>query len=368
MASLAVSNLVKHYGEQVALNGVDLSIHSGEFFCVLGPSAAGKTTLLRTIAGLEPVTSGYVSIAETDVTTAPIQARDVAMIFQSFALYPHLSVRRNLAYPLKEAGMARASVSTRVEEIANQLGLTHTLDRLPSTLSGGEQQRVAIGRAIVRKPRILLLDEPLTNLDAKLRHDTRAGLKRLHRELGITMIYATPDQLEALSMGERIAILNAGKVQQVGTPDELYDVPNDQFVAGLVGSPAMNMVEGKVRSGAKRALATPFGELHDGPWTDALAPLADDTSVMLGVRPQDIALVDAQPQTAHAGVEQRATLRQLEPLGDLTVLDMDVAGAPIKMVLSEGRAASMRPGDALTIAIDIQQTHLFSKESGAALR
>src|SRR5918995_6916661 len=218
MAELQIRGLNKRFGDVRALDGVDLDVAAGEFFVILGPSAAGKTTTLRTIAGLERPDAGTIAFAGQDITRAPVQGRGMAMIFQTFALYPHLSTFDNLAYPLREAGTATGELRQRVGEIAEMLGIAHTLGRKPVTLSGGEQQRVAIGRALIRRPKLLLLDEPLTNLDAKLRHDTRAEFKRLHREFGMTMLYATPDELEALSMGQRIGILREGRVAQVGTP------------------------------------------------------------------------------------------------------------------------------------------------------
>src|SRR5499426_66709 len=242
MSDLVVAGLRKTFGSVAALDGIDLAIKAGEFFVVLGPSAAGKTTLLRSIAGLERTDSGRVVFAGADLTERPVRGRDMAMIFQTFALYPHLIVRENLAYPLREAGVDGREIGRRVDEVAAMLRIGHVLARKPATLSGGEQQRVAIGRALIRRPKLLLLDEPLTNLDAKLRHDTRAEFKRLHRELGMTMLYATPDQLEALSMGERIATLRAGEIVQVGTPRDLYASPADRFVATLVGAPAMNLL------------------------------------------------------------------------------------------------------------------------------
>ena len=197
---------------------------------------------MRAVAGLEKLNAGRVLFAGRDITDAPVQGRGMAMIFQTFALYPHLSVRANLAYPLREAGVDRAEIERRVREMAELLRISHTLGRKPTTASGGEQQRIAIGRALIRRPKLLLLDEPLTNLDAKLRHDTRAEFKRLHRELGMTMLYATPDELEALSMGQRIAVIRQGRIVQTGTPDELFDQPVDSFVAAKVGSPPMNLL------------------------------------------------------------------------------------------------------------------------------
>ena len=253
MSDLELDGLVKSYGRTRALDGVSLAISQGEFFCLLGPSAAGKTTTLRAIAGLLPLDSGQIRLDGRDITTAPVQGRGMAMIFQAFALYPHLTVRQNLAYPLREAGVEPGEIERRVGAIAEMLRIGHTLARKPGTASGGEQQRIAIGRALIRRPRLLLLDEPLTNLDAKLRHDTRAEFKRLHRELGMTMLYATPDELEALSMGQRVAVIREGRIVQTGTPDELFEAPGDSFVAAHVGSPRMNLIEGVSLAPATRS-------------------------------------------------------------------------------------------------------------------
>src|SRR5579863_7475672 len=215
---LEIKDVHRSFPAVEALRGVDLTVESGEFFAILGPSGAGKTTLLRTIAGIDRPSQGTIRLDGRDLSEIPVRSRDTAMVFQTFALYPHLSTFDNLAYPLREARVTKAEVVRRVGEVAEMLRLTHTLTRKPGTLSGGEQQRCAIGRALVRRPRLLLLDEPLTNLDAKLRHDTRAELNRLHRDLGsTTIIYATPDQLEALSMGRRVGVLREGQIVQVAT-------------------------------------------------------------------------------------------------------------------------------------------------------
>ena len=251
-----------------------MSPPASSFFVTLGPSAAGKTTTLRSIAGLERPDRGTIAFAAQDITHAPVQEQGMSMIFQTFALYPHLSPTfDNLAYPLREQRVGADQIRARVAEIAEMLGISHTLARKPNTLSGGEQQRLAIGRALVRRPKLLLLDEPLTNLDAKLRHDTRAEFKRLHRELGMTMVYATPDQLEALTMGERIAVLREGRIVQTGTPAELYERPADSFVATMVGAPPMNLLPGTVRTrAAGTVIELPFGEVDATRWRDAVTP------------------------------------------------------------------------------------------------
>jgi multiple sugar transport system ATP-binding protein len=361
VADLRVTGIAKRYGRVSALNGVDLAVASGEFFVILGPSAAGKTTLLRTIAGLERPDAGTIAFAGQDITRAPVQGRDMAMIFQTFALYPHLATFDNLAYPLRESGIATNEVRRRVAAIAEMLGITHTLARKPGTLSGGEQQRVAIGRALIRRPKLMLLDEPLTNLDAKLRHDTRAEFKRLHRELGMTMVYATPDQLEALTMGERIAVLREGRVVQTGPPDELYGAPCNSFVATMVGAPPMNLVPGRVRERHHgMVVELPFGEIDAARWRHVLANGAE---VLFGVRPQDLVPARAERR----GPQFPATVHLTEPLGDVTVIDVEAGGTVLKMALPEEEALSYDHGTPLAVELSLTDAHLFHRESGAAL-
>jgi multiple sugar transport system ATP-binding protein len=363
VSDLLVSGAVKRFGEVEALRGLDLEVAAGEFFCLLGPSASGKTTTLRAVAGLERLDAGTIRFAGQDVTWAPVQGRPVAMIFQTFALYPHLTIRENLAYPLREARVAAEARDRRVSEMAEKLGIGHTLGRRPATLSGGEQQRVAIGRALIRRPQLLLLDEPLTNLDAKLRHDTRAEFKRLHRELGMTMLYATPDQLEALTMAGRIGVLREGRIVQTGTPRELYAAPADRFVATLVGAPRMNLVPGTLRDGG-RTVALPFLDVTGGPWARALAGFPAGAPLWLGFRPHDVA-----PATdAARGARFRARVHLTEPLGDVTVLDLGAGDTVFKMVLPEERALGYRTGDELAVALDLENTHVFSRETGTAIR
>src|SRR5918996_306709 len=285
MAELQIRGLSKRFGDVRALDGIDLEVAAGEFFVILGPSAAGKTTTLRSIAGLERADRGTITFARQDITHAPVRGRGMSMIFQTFALYPHLSTFDNLAYPLREQSVRADQIRNRVGEIAQMLGITHTLGRKPNTLSGGEQQRLASGRRMGRGPNLLLRDEPLTNLDAKLRHDTRAEFKRLHRELGMTMVYATPDQLEALTMGERIAVLRDGRIVQTGTPEQLYLGPANQFVATMVGAPPMNLVPGTVREQAgSLVIRLPFTEVDGARWRN----LSSGADVLLGIRPHDL--------------------------------------------------------------------------------
>ena len=360
MSELHVSDLIKSFGDVHALQGVDLGIDAGEFFVILGPSAAGKTTTLRTIAGLERPDAGRIVFDGQDVTDAPVQGRGMAMIFQTFALYPHLSTFDNLAYPLRESGAAAAEMRQRVGEMAEMLGITHTLARKPNTLSGGEQQRVAIGRALIRRPKLLLLDEPLTNLDAKLRHDTRAEFKRLHRELGMTMVYATPDQLEALTMGERIAVLREGRVVQTGAPDELYLQPADSFVATMVGAPPMNLVPGTTRQHTDRTvIELPFAEVDAARWP----ALPSGAEVLFGIRPHDLSPA-GDPKR---GPSFAATVHLTEPLGDVTVIDLEANATILKMALPEEEALAYPMGKELTVELSVDDAHLFNRETGLAL-
>jgi multiple sugar transport system ATP-binding protein len=361
-AELILSGAVKRFGEIEALRSIDLEISAGEFFCLLGPSGAGKTTTLRAVAGLERLDAGRIHFGGEDLTHRPVRGRQMAMIFQTFALYPHLSVHDNLAYPLREARLDAGRIEQLVAAMAEMLGISHTLWRRPGTLSGGEQQRVAIGRALIGRPRLLLLDEPLTNLDAKLRHETRAEFKRLHRELGMTMLYATPDQLEALTMAQRIAVLREGKIVQTGTPRELYREPGDSFVATLVGAPRMNLIPGVLRGEATVAL--PFLEVSGGPWGRALRHFPAGAALWLGFRPQDVGPAGDRG----VGPRFRATVRLTEPLGDLTAVDLVARGAAFKMLMSEERAVQYRVGDELEVAFSVENTHVFARDTGTAIR
>jgi multiple sugar transport system ATP-binding protein len=356
-AKLTLSEVYKSYGQVRALAGLSFSVEEGRFFALFGPSSVGKTTALRAISGLVQPDSGSIAIAGIDVAHAPIKGRGVGMVFQSFALYPHLTVYRNLAYPLVEEGVAKSEIHKRVLETAEMLRLEHRLSRKPATLSGGEQQRVALGRALIRRPRILLLDEPLTNLDAKLRHEMRAELKRLHQQFGMTTIYATPDELEALSMGEEIAVMRDGRVVQHGTPDDLYERPTDIFVATKIGSPHMNTLDVTVGEGGADLVAT-FGRL---PAPAVSGGVRAGESLVLGIRPSDLRLASESDASVGAAVQQ------LEPLGDVTVVSLLAGSQPLRIVLHESRAVGIKPGDRLPIAVDMSKAHLFRGRDGLAL-
>jgi multiple sugar transport system ATP-binding protein len=354
--ALRLSGISKAFGRTTALRNLSFEVAEGCFFALFGPSSVGKTTTLRTIAGLVSPDSGRLEIGGVDMTSAPIAGRGVSMVFQSFALYPHLSVAENFAYPLRERRLSKAMIEARVRETAAMLKLAHRLSHKPITLSGGEQQRVALGRSLIQRPRVLLLDEPLTNLDAKLRHDMRAEFKRLHRQLGMTVVYATPDELEALAMGEEIAVMRDGAVVQRGTPDELYERPADLYIAAKIGSPAINVVEARLGNGGDW-LDTPFGPIGLPRPVNGEAGEA----TVVGIRPSDLRAV----RPGETGVAARVHL--VEPLGDITIVSLESANHILRLVLTEQQAANLRPGDPFTVAIDPGKIHVFRAHDGQAM-
>ncbi|HJR17862.1 MAG TPA: ABC transporter ATP-binding protein [Gemmatimonadales bacterium] len=343
MASVTLEGVTKTYPNgHVAAKGLDLEIRDGEFMVLVGPSGCGKSTALRMIAGLETPTGGRITIGDREVTSLPPQDRDIAMVFQTYALYPHMTVRENLAFGLRMRGTAQDAIETRVKEAARALGLESVLDRRPAQLSGGQRQRVALGRAIVREPKVFLFDEPLSNLDAKLRVETRAELARLHRRLGATVVYVTHDQEEAMTLGWRVAVMRDGFLQQVAPPMELYRHPANRFVAEFVGSPGMNFLPGDAVAG--------------------LVPTAGTAST-LGVRPHDLALVPQGTGDVDAWVDV------VEPRGSelLVYLRLGAMGdgpelrvvAPPEPVIEEERVLGVR--------FDRARLHWFDVESGRRL-
>ena len=355
--ALRLSGISKFYGKVRALENLSFDVVAGRFFVLFGPSSVGKTTALRTIAGLVKPDSGRVEISGRDFTNEPILGRGVSMVFQSFALYPHLTVFENLAYPLREEKVSAAEITKRVNETAAMLKLNHRLERKPNTLSGGEQQRVALGRSLIRHPKILLLDEPLTNLDAKLRHDMRAELKRLHRQFGMTIVYATPDELEALSMGEEIAVLRDGAVVQRGTPEELYENPINIYVAGKIGSPHMNMLNATVAKDTKSfdtALGKMAPKLHR-------KTAAAGEAALVGIRPNDIRFAEKGEKSIASKV------RLLEPLGDITIVSVEAGSELLRIVLPEAKATSIKIGDPAAIVINPNDIHIFRAASGQVM-
>ncbi len=350
--ALRLSGLCKSFGSVRALDQLSFNVAEGRFFVLFGPSSVGKTTALRTIAGLVKPDAGQLHISNRDVTNEPITGRGVSMVFQSFALYPHLTVYENFAYPLREEKLGREEIDKRVNETAAMLKLSHRLERKPSTLSGGEQQRVALGRSLIRRPKILLLDEPLTNLDAKLRHDMRAELKRLHRQFGMTIVYATPDELEALSMGEEIAVMRDGAVVQRGSPDDLYENPLNTYVASKIGSPHMNMVKA---TAGKNSFSSSLGTISP---KLKFKSVQQGEAALLGIRPSDIRFAEK----GEAAIKSKITM--LEPLGDVTVVSVETAGEALRMLVPESKATTIRPGQSASIYIDPKKFHIFRASSG----
>jgi multiple sugar transport system ATP-binding protein len=377
MGRVILEHLVKTYGtgsggEARAVDGISLTIESGEFMVLVGPSGCGKSTTLRLIAGLEDVTAGTISIDGRVVNAVAPKDRDIAMVFQNYALYPHLSVYDNLAFGLRLRKLARAEIDQRVRAAAALLGLEAFLARKPKALSGGQRQRVAVGRAIVRQPKVFLFDEPLSNLDAKMRTATRAEISRLHARLGATMIYVTHDQVEAMTMGDRICVLRDGRIMQVAEPMTLYHRPNHRFVAGFIGSPPMNLFEGRIeRRGAEwlfmenaAAVGASAGEGRPEPLrlrlTEELGRMAEDRlgqPIVLGLRPEDVS------EAAEAGLTVRLELA--ETLGAETYLHAATAtGALVARVRSAGRR---EPGERVRLALDLSRAHLFDGTTGDAL-
>ncbi len=362
MASVRLEGLCKQYrdAESAAVDDVSLEIAPGEFMVLLGPSGCGKSTTLRMIAGLEPISSGTLTIDDEVMNRVPARDRDIAMVFQSYALYPHMSVFDNLAFGLKRRSFERAEIDRRVHEAAEILGLTPYLARKPHALSGGQRQRVALGRAIVRDPKVFLFDEPLSNLDASLRVNMRNELVKLHQRLGTTMIYVTHDQVEAMSMGSRICIMRDGRIAQVGRPLDVYRHPANTFVASFLGSPQINLIEASVSSvdgrssielgGARIACRCPRG--HD--------------RVVVGIRPEDLYLPGEAPEGAE---EARLSARVLavEALGAETVLLLDVEGVDKDVTARVGRSARAVVGDLVQLVVDARAVRLFSTTDGAAI-
>jgi multiple sugar transport system ATP-binding protein len=356
MATLTLRNIRKSYGAFEVIKGVDLAITDREFVVFVGPSGCGKSTLLRMIAGLEEITAGELQIDGRRVNEVAPADRGLAMVFQSYALYPHMTVRQNMGFALRLARVAKAERNRKVEEAAHILQLEPYLDRRPRDLSGGQRQRVAIGRAIVRQPKVFLFDEPLSNLDAALRGQMRIELSRLHEELNATMIYVTHDQIEAMTMADKIVVLQAGRVEQVGSPLELYHHPANLFVAGFIGSPRMNMLPVRVieANGAGTTVALPSGEPGIIPVGGTAQP---GEQVTLGIRPESLRVGDTGP------IPGEVTL--VERLGGLTLLHVKGAGGQDITVQIEG-TTPIRTHETIRLSVDTAACHLFDK-AGQAL-
>jgi len=354
MASVTLRRLSKVFdGGVQALHHLDLEVRDGELLVLLGPSGSGKTTVLRCIAGLEEPTSGEIVIGERVVTQEPPAARDVAMVFQTPALYPHLTVHDNIAFPLEMRGLAGAQVTRRVLEAAQRLGVQHVLDRLPAQLSDGERQRAALGRAIVRGPQAFLLDEPLSRLDAKLRIELRGELLALHRALGATMIYVTHDQTEAMTMGQRIAVLHEGRLRQIGTPEEVYQRPADVHVARFIGTPGMNVLQGRGRGSGEGGRVIEAGSLA--------IPIELSTyegELQVGIRPEYVGLCAIDKGVGNVDV------LVVEPLGSETLVHLNAGGQPLVARLPG--FADVRVGTQVGVKLDRRRLYLFDS-AGAPL-
>ncbi len=357
--SVRLSAIGKRFGAVDVINGVDLAIAPGEFVVFVGPSGCGKSTLLRLIAGLETPTTGTIEISGRDVTRAHAAERGIAMVFQSYALYPHMSVAQNMGFGLRVRGMDKAEAERRVRETATRLQLDHLLERKPRELSGGQRQRVAIGRAIVREPEVFLFDEPLSNLDAALRGQMRVELSRLHDALGATMIHVTHDQVEAMTLADRIVVLNRGRIEQAGRPMDLYQRPANHFVAGFLGSPRMNFLPARLVAGDAGAwrVAVPSGELRLADRAMAIEAQA----VTLGVRPEDLTPVDEHD----ARVLCAGEIALLECLGSESIAHVKCAGFDEPIVVKLAGDCRARAGETLRLGVDATRCHVFDAQGQA---
>lgn len=351
MASVVIRNLQKNFGDTQAVKGVSIDISDGEFVVLVGPSGCGKSTLLRMIAGLEDISGGELVVNGKVVNNVAAKDRDIAMVFQNYALYPHMTVADNMGFSLQLKKLPKARIKQEVEKVAEALGLGMLLGRRPRELSGGQRQRVAMGRAIVRDPQVFLFDEPLSNLDAKLRVQMRGEIKALHQRLGTTTVYVTHDQIEAMMMADKIVVLRDGLIEQAGTPLELYDRPANIFVAGFIGSPAMNFLSGKIESGR---FVTDGGVVFPD---EAPKGAAEGGRVVMGLRPEHMSIADD-------GIQAEVIL--VEPTGSETQVLVHLSGGQaITCVLRERIAA--HPGDFITLKPDASVYHLFDPDSGARL-
>lgn len=367
MAGVRLVNLTKRFGDVVAVRDVNLDIRDGEFMVLVGPSGCGKTTCLRLIAGLEEVTEGEIWIGERIVNDVSPKDRNIAMVFQNYALYPHMTAYENMAFALRLRRMKRDEIDRRVREAARMLGIEELLHRKPKELSGGQRQRVAVGRAIVREPAVFLMDEPLSNLDAKMRVETRAELIKLHRRLGITTIYVTHDQLEAMTMGDRIAVMNDGRIQQVDTPLGLFYNPRNVFVAGFIGTPPMNFAEAVVREAGDDLIVDAGDFRVKLPPAKAEAARAHvNKPVVFGIRPNDIHDAALAPVTQPSPDNTlTATVDVVEPMGAEALLYLSVGGT--RLIASVDGTTKARETEPLQVVLDVSRAYLFDQDSGDAI-
>jgi multiple sugar transport system ATP-binding protein len=353
MASVEIRDVRKAFGVTSVIHGVNISIRDGEFVVLVGPSGCGKSTLLRMIAGLENITAGEIRIGERVVNNLPPKERDVAMVFQNYALYPHMTVAANMAFSMKLRGAPKSEIEERVRGAADILGLSQLLERFPRQLSGGQRQRVAMGRAIVRDPQVFLFDEPLSNLDAKLRVQMRTEIKELHQRLKTTTVYVTHDQIEAMTMADKIVVMHDGLVEQIGAPLELYDRPENVFVAGFIGSPAMNMIKGRIRNNGGASFEGPAGVKFSLPGSGTAS---DGRPAVYGVRPEHFSIADD-------GAE--AEVQVVEPTGSELQVVAKLGGEEVIAVFRERH--QFKPGDKIRLKPDPRLVHLFDEASGQRL-
>ena len=360
MSSIHMKGVTKSYGKVDVIHGVDLTIDEGEFVAFVGPSGCGKSTMLRMIAGLETITEGEIAFDDAVVNDMTPSERGISMVFQSYALYPHLTVRKNLSFGLENLHMPRNEIAARVAEAARMLELEDYLDRKPKALSGGQRQRVAIGRAIVRHPKVFLFDEPLSNLDAKLRVQTRGEITRLHQQLGTTMIYVTHDQVEAMTMAKKIVVLNSGRIEQVGRPLDLFDRPANLFVAGFIGSPRMNLFEGKITAAESGSL-----RVHSPETGEMVVPLRSGEpgrTVKIGLRPSHFSVGEDAGEQA-----QTLVVDQVESLGHETYIYGRLNGTDVTTIIHVQNHLEVEAGANLKVAPLTKHVHLFDAETGLRL-
>jgi multiple sugar transport system ATP-binding protein len=359
MSALAVTGITKRFSAAAVLDGISLDVAAGEFMVLLGPSGCGKSTLLNVIAGLEPAEAGRVVIGGEDVTAREPRDRNIAMVFQSYALYPTMSVRQNMGFGLRMRGVPRGEADRLVEEAARLLQIEALLERRPAQLSGGQRQRVAIGRAIVRQPEVFLFDEPLSNLDAKLRAEMRIELKELHRRLDATIVYVTHDQVEAMTLATRIAVMNRGVIEQIGAPQEVYDRPATLFVAGFTGAPPMNLVAGQIAEGEAGPAFRPDGADLAIPLAAPRASKRVGQRVIFGIRPEDIG-----PPAIHSGCVVALAKLLIEPTGADSHVIFRLGDAKIT---GRFKPVDMPLGDCPSVSLDLSRASLFDAESGRRL-
>jgi multiple sugar transport system ATP-binding protein len=370
LTTLSIRNLTKRYGNLTALENFSLEIHSGQFMVLLGPSGCGKTTVLRCIAGLTGITSGEIYIGDELVNKLPPKDRDVAMVFQNYSLYPHMNVYENIAFPLKMRKTERNQIKERVQNIANLLNISNLLNRKPKEISGGQMQRVALGRALVREPKIFLMDEPLSNLDAKLRTDMRVEIKKLQKKVGITTLYITHDQIEAMSMADNIGIMDAGKLLQLDTPQKVYNEPANQFVAGFIGIPPMNFLEFKIVRDKSMFLKLVAGSAHEHDnkfmikVPDVLSASISNTgdeTIILGIRPKDITVLRKDEE--FDGFKVKGEVTFIELLGDDSIAELKLGQNSLKISNVASRIDNLIIGKEAIMGIKYSKLYLF-KNSG----